>query len=80
MTIFEHYVPGKVLWTLHVLSLLFFLAEGGVWSLSSGLYACKAGTLLLEPHLRSISFNSKLKIYEFGLLLSLFLERRNLEF
>jgi hypothetical protein len=29
----------------------FFLWD---WSLNSGLSACKAGTLLLEPHLQSI--------------------------
>jgi hypothetical protein len=40
-------------------STLFFFFFGGTWGLNSGLHAykagtCKAGTLLLEPHLQSI--------------------------
>jgi phosphotransferase system glucose/maltose/N-acetylglucosamine-specific IIC component len=33
----------------HLSMFLFFF--GGIWALNSGLHACKAGTLTLEPHL-----------------------------
>jgi hypothetical protein len=36
---------------------LFFLEGAGDWGLNSGLHTCKAGTILLEAHLQSLTKN-----------------------